>query len=182
MRILGFLLEVVFQLLVGGALLRAYMNGLRASMQAQPGRFVMALTDWIVKPLRRALPSAIGRARTDWASLLAAAVLAALYALLWGALVGVVYGGAALSTAGAGLLSLALSFFLRVALQTLSLLVLGYALLSWLQPFSPLYGTLARLVEPLLAPLRRWLPAIGGIDLSPMVLLLLLQVGVMLLG
>lgn len=182
MRILGFILEVVFQLLVGAALLRAYMNSLRVNMQVQPGLFVMAITDWIVKPLRRWLPQALARARVDGASVLAAVLLALLYALLWGASVGLVYGGAAMSVAGPGLLWLALSFFLRVALQTLSLLVLGYVLMSWLQPGSFFYSMLARLVQPVLAPFRRWVPLIGGIDLSPMVLLLVLQIGVMLLG
>ncbi len=65
MRILGFILEVVFQLLVGAALLRAYMNGLRVNMRVQPGLFVMALSDWIVLPLRRSLPQALSRARLD---------------------------------------------------------------------------------------------------------------------
>jgi YggT family protein len=182
MRILGFILEVVFQLLVGAALLRAYMNGLRVNMQVQPGIFVMAVTDWIVKPLRRWLPQAVVRARLDWASVLASVLLALAYAVLWGSLIGMVYGGAAISVAGPGLLGLALTFFLRVALQTLSLLVLAYVLVSWLQAGSFLHSMLARLVEPVLSPFRRLVPVIGGIDLSPMVLLLVLQVGVMLLG
>ena len=182
MRILGFILEVVFQLLVGAALMRAYMNGLRVNMQAQPGRFVMAVTDWIVQPLRRWLPQSLVRARIDWASVIAAVLLAALYALLWGALVGLLYGGAAFSVAGSGLALLGLGFAVRVALQTLSLLVLAYVLVSWLQPGSFLFGMLSRLVAPVLDPFRRWVPVIGGIDLSPMVLLLVLQVGVMLLS
>ena len=182
MRILGFVLEVIFQLLVGAALMRAYMNALRVNMRAQPGIFVMALTDWLVQPLRRLLPQSLARARLDWASVLAAALLAALFALLWGSLVGIVYGGAAVAVAGAGMLWLGLSFFARVALQTLSLLVLAYALVSLVQPGSVLFATLARLVDPVLSPVRRVVPVIGGIDLSAMVLLLALQIGVMLLG
>ena len=140
------------------------------------------MTDWIVKPLRRWLPQSVARSRLDWASLIAAVLLAVLFALLWGSLIGMVYGGMAMSVAGPGLLWLALSFLLRVLLQTLSLLVLGYVLVSWLQPGSYFYAMLARLVEPVLAPFRRLVPVIGGIDLSPMVLLLVLQVGVMLLS
>lgn len=182
MSILGFILEVIFQFLVGAALLRAYMNALRASMQAQPGLFVMALTDWIVKPLRRWLPQAWMRSRLDWASVLAALLLALLYAGLWGGLLGMLHGRAALSVAGPGLVGLAGVFVLRVALQTLSLLVIAYALMSWLQPGSVLLSSLGRLVEPLLAPFRRWIPLLGGVDLAPMALLLVLQVGVMLLA
>lgn len=182
MRILGFLLELIFQWLVGAALLRAYMNALRVNMRVQPGVFVMALTDWLVQPLRRWLPQSLARSRLDWASVIAAIVLSALFAALWGSLVGLAQGAAALSVAGAGMVGLALTFLARTLLQTLSLLVLAYVLLSWLQPGSSIFSMLARLVDPLLGPFRRVVPVIGGVDLSALVLLLGLQVGVMLLG
>ena len=65
MRLLALVLETVFMLLMGAALLRAYMNGLRVNMLVQPGVFVMALTNWLVKPLRRWLPQALVGARLD---------------------------------------------------------------------------------------------------------------------
>lgn len=184
-RILGFLLETVFFLLIGSALLRAWMNWVRVNMSAQPGRFVMALSSWLVKPLRRALPTAVAKARVDWASVLAAAVLALVYALLVALLFGVLLGSGDWALfAPAGLLSLlafALKMLIRVALQTLFILVMGYAILSWVQPGSPAYGLLGRLTEPLLTPLRRVIPAVGGVDLSALVLLVLLQIGLMVL-
>jgi len=179
-RILSFLLDTLFFVLIGAALLRAWMNRLRVNMSAQPGVFVMAVSDWLVKPLRRALPKAVAQSRVDWASLLAALLLALLYALLWAALVG------ALLNLSAGmlpaLLLTGLKMLLRVALQLAFAVVLVYALMSWLQPGSPMYGLLGRLAEPLLAPLRRFIPSVGGIDLSALVLLLLLQIGLMVLG
>ncbi|MEO5659828.1 MAG: YggT family protein [Polaromonas sp.] len=185
-RILGFLLETAFFVLIAAALLRAWMNWLRVSMTAQPGRFVMALTDWLVKPMRRALPKSLAQARVDWASVLAAVLMALAYALLWWLLFSVLMGAAegALAFAPAVLLALpvfALKMLLRVTLQTLFMLVLGYAVLSWVQPNSMAYGLLARLTEPLLTPLRRVIPTIGGVDLSALVLLLLLQIGMMVL-
>jgi YggT family protein len=182
LRVLGFLLESVFVLLIGAALLRAYMNGLRVNMMVQPGVFVMALTNWLVKPLRRWLPQSLLRSRLDWASVLAALVLALAYALLWGGLIGWLAGDAVGMGFGGGLLAMALKLLLRVAVQTMSMLVLGYALISWVQPGSPVHGLLARLVDPLLSPLRRLVPAIGGVDLSALVLLLLLQICLMVLG
>ena len=146
----------------------------------------MALTDWLVKPLRRSLPKTVTRARLDWASVLAAGLMALVYAtlavLLLGAMVGAFDGG--LDAGSAVFLTLpliALKFVLRVTLQTLFILVLGFAILSWVQPGSVVYGLLGRLTEPLLAPLRRVIPAIGGIDLSALVLLVLLQIGMMIL-
>ena len=178
-RVLGFLLETVFYLLMGAALLRAYMNWLRINMSAQPGTFVMALTNWLVKPLRQLLPQTLLRSRLDWASLTAAGLMALVYALLAGWLFGWLGGG---ELPVLGWLSLALHMLARVALQALTMLVFAYVIISWVQPGSPVHGLLSRLVEPPLAPLRRVVPPLGGVDLSAMALLLLLQIGLMLLG
>jgi len=185
-RILAFLLETIFFVLIAATLLRAWMNWVRVNMSAQPGGFVVALTDWLVKPLRRVLPKTMLKSRADWASVLAAALLALAYALLAGALFGMLLDAAHWTpgfapTALLALLYFALKMLIRVALQTLLILVLGYAILSWIQPGSPAYGLLARLTEPLLSPIRRVVPTIGGVDLSALVLLVLLQIGLMVL-
>ncbi|MBA4329570.1 MAG: YggT family protein [Polaromonas sp.] len=183
-RILSFLLETLFFVLIGAALLRAWMNYQRINMRAQPGIFVMAVSDWIVKPLRRVLPTAVAQARVDWASLLAAFVLALLSALLGVLLIGMLSGGLQVFSPMLlpALLLGALKMLLRVALQVAFIAVLAFAIISWVQPGSPMYGLLGRLTEPLLAPLRRVIPQIGGVDLSALVLLLLLQIGLMVLG
>ncbi|MEO6319366.1 MAG: YggT family protein [Polaromonas sp.] len=183
-RILAFLLETAFFVLIAAALLCAWMNWLRVSMFAQPGNFVMALTDWLVKPLRRTLPRQLLQARVDWASVIAAALMALGYALLWWLLFSVLTGApeAGLNFASAIFLPVfAMKMLLRVTLQTLFMLVLGYAILSWVQPGSTAYGLLSRLTEPLLTPLRRVIPAIGGVDLSALVLLVVLQICMMIL-
>jgi YggT family protein len=54
-----------------------------------------------------------------------------------------------------------------------------YAVMSWVQPGAPLFYVIDRLCEPLLRPIRRIVPLVGGIDLSPLVLLVLLQVASM---
>jgi YggT family protein len=185
-RILAFLLETFFFVLIGAALLRAWMNFCRVNMRAQPGSFVMAVTDWLVKPLRRVLPKVWAQSRIDWASVVAAAVLALVYALLWAVLFGVLAGAGNLTTFGSTavlpLLVFAVKMLIRVALQTAMILVFGFAILSWVQPGSSAYSLLGRLTEPLLAPLRRVIPAIGGRDLSALALILILQIGLMVLG
>lgn len=181
-RILSFLLETIFFLLIAAALLRAWMNWVRVNMSAQPGRFVMALTDWLVKPLRRALPRSLAQSRVDWASVIASVVLALVYALLWALLFGLLLGALELAPAVLlTLLSFALKMLVRVALQTLFILVLGFAILSWVQPGSPAYVLLGRLTEPVLAPLRRVIPVVGGVDISALVLIVLLQIALMVL-
>lgn len=69
-------------------------------------------------------------------------------------------------------------------INVLTILILAHVLLTWiLPPYHPLRETLDRIVEPILMPIRRILPYTGGLDLSPLVLLLLVQlVGRLLIG
>ncbi|MBA4255302.1 MAG: YggT family protein [Polaromonas sp.] len=188
MHVLVFLLDTVFFVLVCAALLRAWLNGRRIGMYEQPGPFIMAVTNWLVMPLRRTLPTAWQRSRWDLASGLAALLLVLLHAgllmALWGQMGG--HGRMSAPWEGAWLLpawlGLAVQLLLRAAIQGLLLLVLLYAVLSWVQPHAPVQQWLARLLAPLLRPIQRIIPLVGGVDLSPLVLLLLLQVGLMVLG
>ena len=175
-QIIALLLEVIAGLLTSTCLLRLYMQYQRIPLSARSGnplgRFIFALTDWLVLPLRRVLP-AMGR--WDTASLAGAfLVQLAEFAVLW-----------ALNGAGASLLSVAvLAVFgvLRTALSGMTVLVLVYAILSWVQTQSYLADLLERLVQPPLSPIRRVLPLVGGVDLSPLALLVLIQIAMIVLG
>lgn len=70
----------------------------------------------------------------------------------------------------------------RVAVSGLMGLLIVYAVLSWVQTRSPISDVITRLCEPLLRPVRRVLPLLGGVDLSPLVVLVLLQVVMIVLG
>jgi YggT family protein len=63
----------------------------------------------------------------------------------------------------------------RSVLYLLLGLVILQAILSWVNPFAPLAPAVQQLTEPLLSPIRRFVPLIGGVDLSPLVLVVLLQ-------
>jgi len=175
-QIVSLLLEVLVGFLSGACLLRLYMQYQRIPMSARSGnplgRFVFAVTDWIVLPLRLVLP-AIGA--LDTASLVAAFVLQlAEFGLLW-LLSGAVGGLFAVPIlAGFGVL--------RVAISGLTGIVIVYAVLSWVSTQSVLADVIERLVAPLLMPIRRVLPLVGGIDLSPLALLLILQIAAIVLG
>jgi YggT family protein len=183
MRIALFLLDTLFFFLVAAALLRAWMNHLRVPMWAQPGRFVMAVTDWIVAPVRRILPAGVAKGRVDWGSLVAALLLCLIYAGIW---LVVAMGFSAFAASSSAVMSalpvLALKQLLRTLLQGLMLLLIVYAVLSWVQPQSPVMATLERLCAPVLRPVRRIVPTVGGVDLSVLVLIVLLQVGLMLIN
>ena len=69
-----------------------------------------------------------------------------------------------------------LIIFIQVVDQVISLLVIVYVVLSFfMSPYHPIRQTVDRLVEPLLAPIRKILPTMGMLDFSPLVLLILVQ-------
>lgn len=175
-QIVSLLLEVATSVLAGACLLRLYMQYQRIPMSVRSGnplgRFVFALTDWLVLPLRRVVP-ALGR--LDTASLLAAFLLElSQFLLLWlltgarGSLIVIPI------LAGFGLL--------RLAISALTGLVIVYAVLSWVPTQSPISDVIERLCAPPLKPIRRLLPLLGGVDLSPLVLLVILQIAGIVLG
>lgn len=178
MSVLLFLLDTLFFALIAACLLRAWMNTRRIRMTQQPGPFVMALTNWLVGPLRRVLPRRLAQHDMDMGSLLGAVLLSLLYAAAALALV----GGLSALMGLFGIPFLALKMLLRSAIQLVMLLAFVYAILSWVQPQAAVGHMMARLVEPLLAPIRRVLPLIGGVDLSVLVLILLMQIGLLVLG
>ena len=171
-QILTLVLDMVAGLFTGACLLRWYMQSQRIAFNNPVGQLVFGLSDWLVMPLRRVVPP-LGR--TDLSSLLAALLLQlAQYLLLWLLLPG-----------QAGLLAvgvLTLFGLVRMALTGLMGMLLLYAVLSWVQTRSPVAEVLSRLCAPLLRPLRRILPLMGGVDLSPLAALLLLQVALIVLG
>ena len=67
--------------------------------------------------------------------------------------------------------------FLAYLIDLYSLVVIGAVIVSWMRlpPSHPIAGVIYTLTEPALAPIRRALPAMSGLDFSPMVLLIGLQ-------
>ncbi|WP_255987541.1 YggT family protein [Chitinolyticbacter albus] len=168
---LAFLLRSIGGLLILLLLARFYLQAFRAPFRNPLGQFVMALTDWAVLPARRLVPPLRGY---DTASILLAWLTALLmhFALL------------ALSpwpfvfTSPLSALALALVAaleLLRMSLYLLFAAVIGQALMSWVAPYNPLMPLLNTLTAPFLRPLRRIIPPVGGVDITPIVLLLAIQ-------
>jgi len=171
-QIVSFLLNAIVSIVGGACLVRLAMQRQRVPFSNPVGRLVMALTDWIVLRLRKVVPSVAG---WDTSSLLAAYLLVVTkLLLLW-----VVLG----ASASMALIPLVALFGLaQLAISVFTALMIVYAVLSWVQPQSPVMPVIDRLCAPLLNPLRRALPQVGGFDFSPLVLLLILQVAGMLIG
>jgi len=176
-KILLLLLDAVFWLVAPAAILRFYMQLLSVSFRNPVGQFVRALTDWIVLPLRRIFKGA----GYDWASLIAAYF----FELVYTCLKVLIVAGVAPFTSAPGVAAILISsvFGLVItALVVVVLLLFVYAISSWFaRGESPVADMLGRLVMPWLAPIRRRMPLVGGIDLSPMVLSLLLIIAIYIL-
>jgi YggT family protein len=131
----------------------------------------MALTDWIVKPLRKVLPGFRG---VDWATVIASYVSQFLWLL---ALYFAFGRGLALFGPGLPFLAIAAVIALVKALLWLTIIVVfAQAILSWVAPDGPLAGVLNALTFPLLRPVRRVVRPIGGtLDLSPLIVIVLAQ-------
>ena len=169
-QIIKYLLDVVFGLFTYALLLRFAMQVMRAPFRNPLGQAVVALTDWIVKPLRRVLPGFKG---VDWASLLATT----LFQFLWLLSYALVFGS--FSFAGPAIPFLLLATLLalvRAVLWLLIVVVIVQAVLSWVAPDGPLSGLLNALTFPFLRPIRRVIPPVGGVlDLSPLIVIVIAQ-------
>ncbi len=168
------LLRMVFDIVLIFFLLRFFLQAARADFYNPITRAIVRLTDPLLNPLRTIIP---GKGRQDWASLIAAVLLAFVFLLL------------ALSLSGSRmptilpLLWLAPVHVLEVVLDMIFWGTLVHAVLSWFPnaQSAPAAQLLDQLISPLLAPIRRVLPDLGGIDLSPLVLLLAAQMAKLIL-
>jgi YggT family protein len=168
MDALIFIVESVLSLAVFAFLLRFLLSLMRVDFRNPLSQAVLSLTNWLVLPLRRVLPPI---RRMDTASLVALVAVQLLATFLMfrlraGALIPF------MPLVKLGLISLVTS-----TIRLFQVLIFVYALLSFIAPgtYSPVVGLLSSLCEPLLRPLRRVLPVIGGLDFSPLVALIGLQ-------
>ena len=153
-------------------LLRFFMQAWRAPFNNQIGTFVLKLTNWLVMPLRKVLRPVFG---LDSASLAAAYLLQTL-ALI--AVISLHSGLEVLSPANTAMLILTRSLLaiLRISVYMFMGLLIVQAILSWFNPYSPLSRPMAQMTDPFLRPLRRIIPPISGIDLTPLIAILLAQI------
>jgi YggT family protein len=161
-----FLLDTLLSLVAAAFLLRFQMQAMRTPFRNPIGQFLLAATDFAVKPLRRIIP---GLGGLDWASLLAAwatqMVLVTATFLLAGQAAGI-------PAAFGGLAFLAVVKLLSLGINLLIWTVILSAILSWVQPYHWLNSLAGSLVQPFLRPLQKVIPTLGGVDLSPLVLIL----------
>lgn len=163
-----FLLDILLQPFAAILLLRFHLQWLRAPLRNPIGEFVMALTDFLVLRARRFIPSARG---LDSATLLLALLIEMLYltGMLW-AQDHPLHGFPL-----PGLLMLAMVKLFKISLYLLMAAVFVQAILSWVNPHTPVASVLAAITQRFMQPLRRIVPLLGSMDLSPLLLFIICQ-------
>jgi YggT family protein len=169
-QILNFLMQISVSVVAGACILRCYLQWLGFNLGIGHGKsigtYLLPITNWLVLPLRKIIPS-VGR--LDSASLLAAYLVVLLKSIAIAALISI-------PLEALPLLIFSLLDLLEMTLSGLIGIVFASVLLSWVGPGSQMQMILGILVDPLLAPIRRRLPHSGAWDLSPVVLLVILQI------
>jgi YggT family protein len=165
---LFFVIKTLLDLYLIAYILRFLLQWSRADFHNPLSQFILSITDPVVRPLRRVVPGWRG---LDFSPLVALLLLqlvvtTALFFMATGT-----------GVAAGMLLYYALLRILVGAIRLYFFAILVYVVLSWVSPgqWSPLTSVLYSLTQPLLRPVRRVLPPIGGLDLSPLFVLIGLQ-------
>lgn len=163
-----FLVDTLFSLYIGAVLLRLLLAMARANFYNPLSQFLVKMTNPVLVPMRRMIP-AVGKIDT-------AAVVLAL-----GLTIIKVFLLVAIKGAGAGFIGVVVYSVLELVRTVIHIYIFALvvqAVLSWVGNSygNPLADLLNSLTEPLLRPVRRFVPNVGMVDLSPMVAILLLYV------
>lgn len=164
-----FLLDIFVQGFAGVLLFRFLLQWLRAPMRNPVGEFIMAISDFAVLRTRRFVPPVW---RLDSSSLLLAFVVELIYLSLTLSIEGYPFVHFPLP----GLLAWSALKLIKISVYLLMSALVAQAILSWVNPFTPLAPLLAAITQRFLRPLQRILPVIGNVDLSPLLLLVICQI------
>ena len=162
-----FLIQTLVGLYALTFMLRFLLQVVRADFYNPFSQFLVKVTNPIVKPLRKIIPGIGG---IDWASMIAVILLMLAEFLLIGLLPKYSI------PSPQGLFVLALAETLSLLLNIFLFSIIIQAVISWINPggYNPIVGLLHQLTAPILSPIRRFVPPISGLDLSPMVAIIFL--------
>ena len=164
----SFLVSTIGELYVSCYLIRFLMQWVKADFHNPLSQFIVAVTGPLVRPVRRVVPGWRG---LDLATLLVALLLELILTF-------VLISLSDLSVPSTGMLLLIVLRRLAVnATRLFFFVVLLRVILSWVSPggYHPIAAILTSLTEPLIRPVRRLIPPIGGLDLAPLFVLIGLQ-------
>lgn len=171
-----FLIDTLFGLYILVIMLRFLLQTARADFYNPISQFIVKVTNPALRPLRRLIP---GWGGIDNASLVLLFSIQCIALLLLGLISGAFGEGLNIP----GLLVATITKLVSLLLYVYLFGIFILALLSWINPgsYNPVATVIANLTEPLMRPARKLIPPLGGIDLSPMVVILAIYVARMLI-
>jgi YggT family protein len=166
-----FLLSTIMNILTMMFLVRFLMQATKTPFHNPIGQIVMALTDFAVKPARKFIPS---WKKNDLSTLVLAFVtqLILQFSLLW--LRDFPFAVADVPL-WPSIIGLSLIGVIRTIFDIFFYAIFLQVILSWVNPNTPITPVLNSLTRPILEPIKRIVPPISGIDFSPFVAIILLQ-------
>ena len=164
-----FIVQTLFGLYLMVIMLRFLLQACRANFYNPLSQFLVKVTNPPLIPMRRVIPGFWG---LDFAAVVLMLILQAVEIFIIAAVKDV-------SIAPMGLFVMTIAEILQLMLNVYFFSILIQIILSWVSPggSNPIVSLLHTLNEPLLGPARRLIPPISGFDLSPMVVLLVIQLG-----
>lgn len=165
---LTFLISTVISLYILAVMLRFLLQLTRADFYNPLSQFIVKITGPALRPLRRVIPG--------WGGVDVAAVVLMLLLQMLSVWLIFLLGGRGIGPLNLVIISVAQLVDLAFSVFIFAILI--QAVLSWITPgtYNPVTSVLFSLTEPVLRPLRRFVPPISGFDLTPLVALLGLQV------
>lgn len=169
----SYLSQTLFGLALYIVLLRFWMQWVRADFRNPFGQFVISVTNPVVIPLRKILPS-IGS--VDTATVVFAFIIASIKVYLLFLLNNI-------SPPPLTLLAFTLGEVIQHSIYILMAAIFIQIIISWVNPHSyhPIVSIARSIAEPIMSPARRLIPPIGGLDLSPILVIIFLQLSLQLI-
>jgi YggT family protein len=168
-----FVLDALFSIFILAVLVRFWMQAFRAPARNPLAQFTMALTDFAVRPMRRVIPGAFN---LDWASM----IVALLAEFLLQGLILLVGGASPSPEMLTVLFFLSFVKLIRLSIYVFIGTILIQAVLSWVNPHHPMEPFFLAMTRPFLKPFQRAIPPIGGVDVTPVLVLIAFQLVLML--
>ncbi len=160
-----FLIETLFNLYLFVLVVRVLLVWIRSDYYNPVTQLVVKMSDWVVQPMRRVLPN-VKNIETSTLVLMFLIEIIKFYLSFT-----ISYGMPGLL----GVVILSIGDMIYLFVQTFMYAIILQAILSLIQPNSPVSFILYRITAPLLQPISRMMPKVGYIDLSPIPAIIILQ-------
>ena len=163
-----FLVKLFFDIYILTLILRYLLTIVRVDSLNPLSTLIMKVTNPLLKPLRRTIPGYFG---IDWASIISLFLVQAIEIILVAL---IITGGI---PAFSGLTMLTIAYLLRTILYIYLFIIIVQVIISWINPnvYNPITTIMYQISEPILKPIRQFIPSSGGLDFSPLVALIIIN-------